>query len=76
MLAILNTEVIYYGVLTLENVGTVNYHGIFIILAPGLRLYTIKNVTYNNEHGLCLHVSMQETHFAVSYVSNHRKPCL
>jgi hypothetical protein len=74
MLAILNTAVIYYGVLALENVGTVNYHGIFIILALGLMLYTIKNVTYSN--GLYLHVSMQETRFDVSYVSNHRKPCL
>jgi hypothetical protein len=37
MVVKLNITAIYNGILTEENVGTaVNYHGIFITLAPGL----------------------------------------
>ncbi len=44
MVANFNSTVILYGILTLENAGaTVNYHGIFKILAPGA--YPIKLFT-------------------------------
>jgi hypothetical protein len=51
MMAILNTSVIYHGILTLENVSTaVNYHGIFITLAPGACTMKLLRLQFTDFH--------------------------
>jgi hypothetical protein len=49
IVSISNTVVIYSGILTLENVGTVaNYCGIFITLAPGPNVIKLFSPYFTN----------------------------